>query len=97
MCSGGGGGGGSKPQAAKKAAPKMGANVKTSKVNKGAAEMQVNAEEAAKPIATALTSRKRNRGRRTSGKDSLKMALDVSVANVGGSGRSGLNIPQTRG
>jgi hypothetical protein len=27
----------------------------------------------------------------------LKMALDVSVANVGGSGRTGLNIPQPKG
>jgi hypothetical protein len=37
------------------------------------------------------------RSQRRNARDGLKMALDVSVANVGGSGRTGLNIPQPKG
>ena len=36
-----------------------------------------------------------NARRRRFGKRGLRVGLDVSVANVGGSGKSGLNIPQS--
>lgn len=83
MCGGGGGGGSSKPTPAPAAAP-------AAPVFSGNATVK-GANERGGRISQSRRQRARN------AKDNLKMALDVSVANVGGSGKTGLNIPQPKG
>lgn len=81
--------------------------VKVQKVEKkaGAAPVGGPSPAASAPaVAPTPAAAQRGRGRmagrrsqRRNARDGLKMALDVSVANVGGSGRTGLNIPQPKG
>lgn len=86
MCGGGGGGGGGspKPNPAVAVAPAVGS------FNRGAAPQ--NAVEAE---GTATAAYKRRQAQQ--GKNPFRVRLDVASANVGGSGATGLNIPQPRG
>jgi len=83
MCGGGRGGGGN-PKPEKKAA-----NPASAPVAATPAVAQSTAETDASTTPSAGARRRRF------GKRGLRVGLDVSVANVGGSGKSGLNIPQS--
>lgn len=79
--------------------------VKVQKVQAKPSAAPVKSAPAVAPANADVAAGARGRSGRMAGRrsksrnarDGLKMALDVSVANVGGSGRTGLNIPQPKG
>lgn len=82
-------GGGSKPKP--KPAPKPKAPKGPASTPAGAAPVQ-SAQTVETGSDTSVSSAAR---RRRAGKRSFRVGLDVNVANVGGSGKSGLNIPKS--
>ena len=63
------------------------------KGTRGGKQAMASAKQGAAPaVAGAIAGRAKKTARRR-----MKVALDVAVANVGGKGRSGLNIPTTYG
>lgn len=93
MCGGGGKGGGSaqpaKPPAPRAATP-IGSPVSAAGGG-GAAQVAEATNE------NSVSSRANERYMNARGKRPFRVGLDVSVANVGGSGATGLNIPRARG
>ena len=84
MCGGGGGGGGG--------APKENPAVAVA----GAPAVRSAGTEPTSASAGIGTQASRRRAQRGGSRNPMTVALDVSVANVGGSGATGLNIPKSR-
>ena len=85
-CGGGGGGGGGSAPAPK---PKRQASTPVAAIEGRGSAKAVDADDDAVPSPTAQRRKDRM------GKRRFRVGLDVNVANVGGSGKTGINIPES--
>ena len=85
-CGGGGGGGGGGGPAPK---PKRQASTPVAAIEGRGSAKTVDADDDAVPSPSAQRRKDRM------GKRRFRVGLDVNVANVGGSGKTGINIPES--